>query len=157
MIQYWQSLQDRERLMVIIAALVICSYLFYLLIYSSLYQAEHSNSLQLKEKKETLLWMQTVRTNQLQKKTPQQITSIKLLALISNQLHDVSLASFPYQLQQSNIGDIQLSFDKVAFNPFIFWLWTLTNNYSIEIKRFVAEQTETQGLTKLSLTIGPVK
>ncbi|WP_083852274.1 type II secretion system protein GspM [Legionella tunisiensis] len=63
------------------------------------------------------------------------------------------LTVFPYQLQQTGAGDIQLSYELVPFNHFLSWLWTLNNNYAIVLKQFSAERTPTAGVVKLQIVI----
>ncbi|KTD23572.1 general secretion pathway protein M [Legionella lansingensis] len=150
---YWNNLNERERWMVGITAVCVLFYLFYLLIYSPLTTAVDSKSGQLKEKKETLTWMQQARQQPKNKKNPQVISNAKLLALIDGQLTSSTLKRFTYQLQQTGSGDVQLSFDQVPFNSFLSWLWTLTNNYAITLKQFSAEKTDTPGVVKLTVLI----
>lgn len=153
MINYWNNLNERERWMVGIATVCVIFYLFYLFIYSPLTTAVATKFQQLQEKKETLAWMQQVRNRPTTQKTPQTITSSKLLALIGNQLNTGELRRFTYQLQQTGQGEIQLSFDQVPFSPFLSWLWKLSNDYALNLKQFNAERTETSGVVKLTLIV----
>lgn len=153
MITYWHNLNEREKWMVGIGALCLLFYLFYILLYSPLTSAVNEKAKQLIEKQETLAWMQTVRQQPKNQKVPQMINNAKLLALIGNQLNSGSLRQFPYQLQQTGPGDIQLSFDQVPFSQFLSWLWALGNDYAITLKQFSAERTETPGVVKLMVII----
>ena len=58
-----------------------------------------------------------------------------------------------YQLQQTNSGEIQLSFEQIPFNLFIEWLNNINSQYLINIKQFDVNKTATPGLTRLMIII----
>lgn len=149
----WHNLTERERWMVAISLLCIVPYLFYQLIYSPLTMRVTSYAHQLGEKQETLIWMQQVRSTVQNKKTPQVITNPKLLTLVANQLHNSSFHQFAYQLKQTGADTLQLSYDRVPLNPFLSWLWSLSNDYKIFLKQFNAEYGETPGVVKLTVVM----
>ena len=152
-LNYWNNLNERERWMAAIGSLCVLIYLFYLLLYSPLASSVQTKSRQLLEKKEILAWMQQVRQQPRNQKTAQVISNAKLLALIGSQFRDNNFRQFPYQLQQTGTGDIQLSFDRVPYNQFLSWLWSLANDYSITLKQFSVERTDTPGIVKVMLVI----
>lgn len=151
---YWNNLQERERWMLVLGSLLAMLYLFYLLIYSPLSTAVDRKGKELIEKTETLAWMQQVSQQANTKKPLQKISNARLLALMSEQLNkNQDFHLFPYQLQQTGSGELQLSFDKVPFNLFLSWLWSLKENYDLGLKQFVVEKTETPGVVKLLVVI----
>lgn len=150
---YWNNLNVRERWMAAIGSFCALFYLFYLLIYSPLVSAVSNKSKQLIEKQETLAWMQQVRQQPKNQKKTQVITNAKLLALIGNQLTNNAFRHFTYQLQQTGSGDIQLSYDRIPYNQFLSWLWSLSNDYAITLKQLTVERTDTPGIVKLMLVL----
>ena len=148
---YWHNLNERERWITGAGAFLTLSYLLYLLIYAPLTLAVAHKSQQLVEKQETLTWMQQIHQQSISKKPVQKITNTKLLALLGNQLTTNKLSKFAYQLQQTGSGDIQLTYDKVPFNSFLRWLWSLGNKYAITIKQLSVERTSTHGVVKLMI------
>lgn len=150
---YLVSLNQRERWMLGIGVIFCIFYLFYLLIYSPLINAVHDKSQQFVEKQETLVWMQEVRQQYKNKKAPQALTSSKLLTVLADQLNKTSFKSFPYQLQQTGVSDIQLVFDQVPYNAFIAWLWSISEKYAISIKQLSVDRTDTPGVVKLVMVI----
>ena len=150
---YWSNLNERERWILSLGALFCVLYLFYLLIYSPLTSAVHDKSQQLAEKQETLVWMQHVRQQYKIKKAPETLTSSKLLTVLAEQLNATSFKQFPYQLQQTGASDIQLIFEKVPYNAFMSWLWSINEKYTISIKQLNAERTDTPGVVKLMIVI----
>ena len=150
---YWDNLSERERWTLGVGALLCFLYLFYLLLYSPLATAVHNKSQQLTEKQETLVWMQQVRQQHKTKKAPQTLTSSKLLTVLAEQLNTTSFKQFPYQLQQIGGSDIQLLFDKVPYNAFMTWLWSVNDKYTISIKQLNVERTDSPGVVKLMIVI----
>lgn len=150
---YWNNLSDRERWIAVIGTAISLVYLFYLLIYSPLEATLSDKSKQLFEKQETLGWMQQAHLQPKDQKQAQSISNTKLLALIGNQLSDKPFKPFPYQLQQTGPGDIQLTFDRVPYRQFLSWLWSLNRDYRITLKQFTAERTETPGVVRLMIVI----
>lgn len=152
-VNYWTNLSERERWIAGLGSITALCYLFYLLVYSPLSSAVMIQSKQLIEKEETLAWMEQIRQQPKQQKKIQTLNNTKLLALIGNQLNDKAFKPFPYQLEQTGPGDLQLSFDRVPYLQVLAWLWTLNNNYAITLKQFIAERSDTAGVVKLLLII----
>lgn len=147
---YWSHLTERERWAVGIGVICCFVYLVYLLFYSPLTNAVRSKSQQLAEKRETLEWMQQQHKTE---KTPQTLTSSKLLTVLADQLNTISFKHFPYHLQQTGASDIQLTFDKVPYNAFMAWMWSINDHYTISIKQLNVERTDTPGIVKLMIVI----
>ncbi|AHE66507.1 type II secretion system protein GspM [Legionella oakridgensis] len=150
---YWDNLNDRERWMLGVGVVSCFFYLFYLLFYAPLVNAVKERTQQVAEKKETLVWMQQVRRQYKVSKAPNTLSHTELLTLLAKQLNHPSFQQFPYQLQQTGAEDIQLSFERVPFNVFLNWLWSLNKRYAILIKQFNVERSDTQGVVKLQVVI----
>jgi general secretion pathway protein M len=153
MMNFWTNLNERERWIVAIGVFFALLYIFYLAIYSPLTSAVSNRSNQLKEKKETLAWMQQVRQKPHGKKVQETISSSKLLTVIATQLNTRPFQKFPFQLQQTGLGDIQLTFDKAPYTIFLTWVWNLSNDYSITLKQLTIERTDTEGVVKVMVVI----
>jgi general secretion pathway protein M len=150
---YWANLNERERWIGGLGVACLLIYLFYLLIYSPLNTAVTNGRQQLIEKKETLAWMKDVQHQISNNKKANSINRNKLLTIIAAQLGNKPLQTFPYQLQQTSQGEIQLSFDEVPYSLFLKWLWALNQEYIIVINQLSAERTKTSGLVKLNIVI----
>lgn len=150
---YWNNLNERERWVLGSGVISCIFYLFYLVAYSPLTTAVHNKSQQLIEKQETLRWMQQVRLDYKVKKNPQLLTSSKLLTVLADEMNATSFKRFTYQLQQTGVSDIQLVFDQVPYNPFIAWLWSFSEKYTISIKQLMIERTDTPGIVKIMMVI----
>lgn len=152
MIAYWQNLNERERWMVSIAGLVVLVYGFYLLLYSPLTTAVSSRTQQLKEKNDTLVWMQSIKQQE-NRKPPQATNNSKLLSVIASQLSSKSFKPFPYQLEQTGTGEIQLRFEQVPYAAIMRWLWALNTEYTVTLKQIRMDKTETPGVIKLTVLL----
>ena len=137
--------------MVVITALCLFIYCYYFFLYAPLSNKVTQKSTQLVEKIETLAWMEKVRQQAHSPKTKQTVDNSQLLTLLAAQLKDNATLKFPYQLQQTGTGDIQLSFDEVPFKLFMSWLAKINERYTIKIKQFDVSHTETPGVTKLMI------
>lgn len=153
MIKIGSSINDRERLALLIGALCILIYLFYALVYRPLHTAVLDNRNQLKEKKETLAWMQTINKLPLRHSPPQAVSSSKLLTIMANELSRPPLKAFPVRLQQTSQGDIQLTFDSVPYLAFLKWLWLFNQHYTIGLKQVLIVKSNTPGLVNVSSII----
>ncbi|QRN03297.1 type II secretion system protein M [Legionella sp. MW5194] len=153
MIAYWQNLNERERWMVVIAALAVMVYGFYLFIYSPLTTAVSTRTQQLNEKSETLMWMQGIKLQGGQHQSPKAIDNSKLLSIIASQLSNKTFNPFPYQLEQTGVGDIQLSFEQVPYAAILRWLWALNNDYRVTLKQIGMDKTDTPGIVKLMVLL----
>ncbi|HAT8180514.1 TPA: type II secretion system protein M [Legionella pneumophila] len=150
---YLNTLNDREKWMVIVAGVSLFIYGYYLLLYAPLSNQVNQKSTQLIEKTETLEWMKQVRMQKRSAKRKESVDNSQLLTILASQLKNNKTLKFPYQLQQTGSGDIQLTFDAVPFQNFIQWLAKINELYSINIKQFDVEKTSTPGVTRLMIIL----
>ncbi|MFO2503426.1 GspM family type II secretion system protein LspM [Legionella pneumophila serogroup 1] len=150
---YLNTLNDREKWMVIVAGVSLFIYGYYLLLYAPLSNQVNQKSTQLIEKTETLEWMKQVRMQKRSAKRKESVDNSQLLTILASQLKNNKTLKFPYQLQQTGSGDVQLTFDEVPFQNFIQWLAKINEVYSINIKQFDVEKTSTPGVTRLMIIL----
>lgn len=150
---YLNTLNEREKWMVIVAGVSLFIYGYYLLLYAPLSNQVNQKSTQLIEKTETLEWMKQVRMQKRSAKRKESIDNSQLLTILASQLKNNKTLKFPYQLQQTGSGDVQLTFDAVPFQNFMQWLAKINEVYSINIKQFDVEKTSTPGVTRLMIIL----
>lgn len=97
--------------------------------------------------------MKQVRMQKRSAKRKESVDNSQLLTILASQLKNNKTLKFPYQLQQTGSGDIQLTFDAVPFQNFIQWLAKINELYSINIKQFDVERTSTPGVTRLMIIL----
>ncbi|WP_367608239.1 type II secretion system protein GspM [Legionella sp. W05-934-2] len=152
---HFEQMNPRERWLVGMTVVLVVIYLFYLFIYEPLTTAYSEASKQLQEKRETLAWMNQVK-HYAGKSSKQAVhDTSQLLSILTQQLSESSLKPFPYQLQQSSGGHVQLSYEKVPFNPFIEWLIAFQATHAITIDRLSANKHDQEGMVKLTVVFKP--
>lgn len=150
---YLNSLNDREKWMVIGAGLCLILYVYYLFLYEPLHQKITQKSEHYIEKVDTLEWMKTINQTYHPAKSKQTLDNSKLLTLIASQLKEKETLKVPSQIQQTSAGEIQITFDEVPFTLFIHWLIQLNEQYQIIIKQFEVDRTDKPGVTHLMIIL----
>lgn len=152
MISAFHNLNEREKWMVTATIICVFFYSYFYFLYTPLHSKLEQNKTLLTEKIETLDWMKTIQKQNvpIKKKT---LNNNELLTFLTNKLKENSKGAFPYQLEQTHNGEIQLSFEEIPFDSFIHWLVKLNNQYTIVIKQLAVNKTKTPGLTKLSIVL----
>lgn len=153
MINSWTNLNERERLLAILAALCLFIFLIYQFIYSPIIALNASKTEELKEKSATLSWMQDTKQKTQALGKEKLITSGRLLGIIATELNKKPFSTLPHQIQQTSQGGIQITFDTVPFSAFLIWLWSIENTYIITIKQLDASRTPTAGVVKIMVII----
>lgn len=150
---YWNQLNVRERVMLLIAGVCCLFYVFYALLYSPLVSAVHQATVQLAEERSTLAWMSEVRQQYTKTKATETLSNGQLLTVLGGQLNKTSFHRYPYQLEQTGSGDIQLSFEDVPYNAFVLWLSKFSQQYTCSIKQFSVDRTKISGVVKVSVVL----
>jgi len=152
-LQLWQSLNHRERSLLLWGGVFLGLYLAYAA-YASLTNAVMASTQRLSEKKETLAWIKQAEAQLSSKHTGSEtLDKSKGLTVLSRELKTASLHAFVYQLQQLNDDELQLSFDKVPYKACLTWLASMSKKYNITIKEFHMDRTDTRGLVKWTVII----
>jgi general secretion pathway protein M len=150
---YLNTLNERERWMVYGTVLCVFVYVYYLLIYAPLASKVEERGTLLIEKTQTLEWMNKVKQHKKSAVVKKSVDNGQLLTLLATKLKNNATLKFPYQLQQTNSGDVQLSFEQIPFNLFIKWLNSINSQYVINMKQFDVNKTKTPGLTRLMIIV----
>lgn len=153
MMNKWHTLREREQSSLIAAGVLLVLYVLYFFIVSPLLTAVDTTQKQILEKKETLTWMQKINHLHHSAKAPKPLTNGQLLSLIAKQLGTPRYQGFPYQLQQSSGNDILLVIEKIPYALIMQWLYTLTQEYTVNLKQLTVDKTLTSGLVKFQITL----
>lgn len=153
--QFWQQLNERDQSVLLVGGIIVCLYLIYLLIYSPL-----NNKVEHLEKdnhyqQELLTWIKQAKksnkpTQQLEK---QIITKDNALIKISQLINSHPTTKFPYQIQQTLSGKIQLSFEQVPFKMLMNSLIQLSKRTTIRIDQFSVFKTAKSGMVKSTIIL----
>lgn len=150
---YLSTLNERERMMVFGAVFCVLFYIYYFLLYSPLAFKVKERTDQLIEKSQTLEWMSKVAQKKPSSEKKQSLDNGQLLTLLDSKLKDNPALKYPYNVQQTSSGEVQISFDKVPFNSFIEWLSQINQRYIIKVKQLEVTKTATPGISQLMIVI----
>lgn len=150
---YLNTLNERDRWALIGGAFCLGLYLFYLFLYHPLSNSVSEKSILLAEKTQTLDWMRQIQREGHSAKSKKVVDNGQLLTILATALKNNRTLNFPYQLQQTSSGDIQLSFERVPFKLFITWLAKIDEQYKILVKQLEVEKTDTPGVTHLAIIL----
>lgn len=148
---YWQQLNEREQIAVVVMGVFAVLYLFYALIYAPLVSSVAVAQADWHMKKDTLIWMRHAEQNYDGEKKPQTVAAGNLLSILTQVLNQSSFRRFPYQLSQTATGEIQLNFEQVPYNGFILWLQAQSTRYTMTVKHLDITKTDVAGVVKASV------
>lgn len=151
---YWNAMSTKDKRTLTIGGVLAIIMLIYAFIYSPLQTSIHELRQQVLDKKETLLWMQSVRSElETTKHKSKPIAHNKLLSLVNNDLQQRNFKAFPSRLQMGSTNDVQVNFERVPVNMLLEWVWRLNTRYSVAIKQFDLQRSNTQGVVKASIRL----
>lgn len=148
---FFEQLNDRERVLLMLASALLVVYLLYAILYSPLASKVAQKKLLLVEQQQVLQWMQAQSLQFKNLKKKQKLGSDEVLSVISEMIKKSNLNNFPYQLEQTNSDDIQLIFDEVPYIYFIAWLKDFVNTYAISVKQLSINNKSTQGMVDVKI------
>lgn len=153
----WDNISERERWMLIGCGVFLIIYLLYMLVYSPIQSGLAEKENQIQSKHHLLQWMRDAKAQYQMVSQIKPLNASQMLTVLTAQLKQTSFKQFPYQLQQTNAGDIQLSFDEVPYNAWISWLWKMHERYAIDLKQLNIERTSVPGVVKASVSMGQAR
>ena len=132
---WFDSLQDRERLFVITAALFLAFAVLYLGIWMPLDRGQKSLSVSVDTWKTALAELRPLK-GQLQNPASGQATgrNQSLVVIIDNTLRERGLYSALQRSQPTAGNGIRVEFENVAFDDLVLWLGDLSTRYSMEVQ-----------------------
>lgn len=153
------SLAPRERLMVIVAAIVLLLFLLYALIWSSI----RSGYLELQEtvaaQRDTAVWMQdsAQRLAQLKRSRGPATAGLggqSLLALADGTARSSGLGDALKRVEPEGRNSVKVWLDNASFDVLIGWLVSLTNKYAISVDTITLERvSDSAGRVNARLTL----
>ena len=124
--QWFYTLQTRERVLVVTAAVITAILIFYMLIWSPLNNAVQENQKALNNEQELVTWLQeqSVRARLLNDSGNVQRFNGSLTQLVNQTTRGTNIAISRLQPIGENL---QVTIDSVPFNDLLAWLDTLEN------------------------------
>jgi general secretion pathway protein M len=147
---YLDTLNEREKGLFWLGLCVVFFYIYYYVIYAPLEQAIMKQKAQLTEKIATKQWMNQVKPQNLDQKS---LNKQELLTVLAGHLKEGVLQEYPYQLEQTGAGEIELRFKAVPFNLFLQWLIPFSQKYPFLIREWQVTRSKTPGVTQITFRI----
>jgi type II secretory pathway component PulM len=158
-IQRWQTLSLRERILVVSGAVIIIFSLFDTFVLSPL--NGHIESLREKIQTQQALddWMQQANSRILQLRragftadalsTPQEA----ILTLVERKLNEDKLNIYLQNVKQPQNNQLILQFHQVPFDDLLHWLQMISRQYNINVQELTASKTLPLGSAEVTLTL----
>lgn len=145
--QYWQGLQERERLVLVFGAVFLLGFLFYLFILQPWHRAiDHMESV-LPSKRANLVWLQQ-RSDTLERGGGIDTTSNRkkgegqsLVAVLEQTAKRARVRQAIQQMVPANQGqEVRVVMEQANFNQWLAWIDVLHHQYGVNVKQLSAER-----------------
>ncbi len=148
---WWDNLIKKEQLYLLVGTTVLASYLIFIMVYQPLEKAASQGAQQLREKKETLAWLQLQKKGNDATQFPSIGDDNSFLSNIEKELNQPEFNNYPHALNQNSSREIALKFSEVPYSRFILWLWNISSHYKVRIKQCKITATASQGIVAVSV------
>jgi general secretion pathway protein M len=153
----FQSLNPRERVIVIAGACLVVLAAVYLLALAPFYAAVEARGRRVADKQADLAWLQaslaevqTLAASQPQLSGP---TGESLVVLIDRTAREANLGSSLTGQTPSGDTGIRVRLESAPFDAVVTWLGTLQQQYAVSIETATIDRTSAPGLVNATLTL----
>lgn len=152
----YQSLTQRDRIMVIAASVIMAITLFYLLVWEPLYQGLETQRQQYESQQSIIIWMQeaSAEVKTLKRSGAKTVSSSKQpVSLIIEQSAKISgLKNNLGKLESSGKEGARVKLETASFDQMLIWLNTLEKRHGITVTSANIERAEKSGTVNARLT-----
>lgn len=156
--QWYEGLAPRERVAVIIGAVVVVLAVFYYGIWQPLNNGVSQGRLRLNAQAEETRWMLGIRDEArlLQASDTQreiQGRNDSLLSIVDATSRKNGMENAVRRIQPDNDDQATVTLDKVNFNQMLFWLRSLQRDYGIAASQMTVSRDDETGTVQARLTL----
>lgn len=130
----WQTLEQRERLTLMIGSIFVLIIIVYSFIWAPMQQSIHKHHDLLPAKRADLVWMQQQAENYKSNKQITKVSDKPLLTIIEETAQQAGLRE---QIQQMSPGDnpneVKVSLSETSFDDWIKWVDSLNKQYGVSV------------------------
>jgi len=159
LIELWQELASRERLLLMVLAAVLLVGLSYQMVWSPL-----SEAIDVEKQRRTALQQSLLRIENIMQQLPAHSVEqpaathddanlSPLVALIDALLKQSELNIETVRIQALTTDIVELEFEKVAFDNLIPWLATLEQEQAVLVAEIILQQNEKIGMVKAKINL----
>ncbi|MCP1726877.1 general secretion pathway protein M [Natronospira proteinivora] len=155
--EWFESLEQRERLMVIVCSVLVTLTLLYLLVVEPYIEHRQNLEQQVSEKQELIAWMQGAHAEiQALEDAGRQTTAgsgQSLFGVVDRTSKDAELDRAVRQITPDGDDAVRVRMEAARFDHTLQWLEELERNHGIEVSRVTFDQTDQSGRVNVSLSL----
>ena len=145
----WQQLQNRERALIMLAAIVIAVVLFWTLLWEPLQQSRQDHRARIIEQQSLLLWLQSIEPEVQRLRTEQIGTASSSnrspISLIDQTARAAGLAGSLQRIEPAAGNQVRVVFEQVEFAALMNWLDQLIAEQPFRVEQFSAQRGLSSG------------
>ena len=158
---WFNSLQSRERNLIISAGVILGIIMLYSLMWSPFVQSLQQLRMGVETAEDNLVWMkqaeQEVRQSKIGRGTrkPQSLQGRSLLGVV-DQTRAKSQIPDAKRIEEEGKNGVRVTIENVPFDKLILWFGILQRQYGIEVADLIVDKQENEGLVNVRLILqGP--
>ena len=155
---WFESLEERERLFVVAAAIVLAIALFYLAIWMPLDRGQRNLATSIETWRDSLAELRVLKPaigkTGPNRNAPADVSQ-SLVVIVDNTLRERGLYNSLQRSQPTTTSGIRVEFENVAFDDLVLWLGDLSSSYGLQVQSgsFSAASEQNDGRVNSSLTL----
>ena len=155
---WFESLEERERLFVVAAAIVLAIALFYLAIWMPLDRGQRNLATSIETWRDSLAELRVLKPvigkTGPKRNAPADVGE-SLVVIVDNTLRERGLYNSLQRSQPTTTNGIRVEFENVAFDDLVLWLGDLSSSYGLQVQSasFSAASEQNDGRVNSSLTL----
>lgn len=158
LVNKWQSLTTRERVLILVAAGFVLLFLLNALVVSPLNNAVNSAHKNWQKQAELASWLKPrvsalAHLSGTSTKPVQKIAPDQLFSTIDNALEKSDFSRSVSQISQSADGGVQVNLSKVSFDNVMGWLVTMWQTHQVQVTTFQVTKEQSPGIVNVTMTL----
>ncbi|MEX2125749.1 MAG: type II secretion system protein M [Woeseia sp.] len=155
---WFASLEERERLFVVAAAVMLAIAVFYLAIWMPLDRGQKSLATSIDTWRDSLAELRVLKssigTSDARRNVPADVNQ-SLVVIVDNTLRERGLYNSLQRSQPTATNGIRVEFENVAFDDLVLWLGDLSSRYGLQVQSasFSAASEQNDGRVNSTLTL----
>ncbi len=152
---WFDSLQERERVFVVAAAVLLVLAIFYLAIWMPLAKSQRSMATSVDIWSEQLAQLRPIVGKLQTQSGPRTISNESLVVIVDRTVRDHGLANALQRSQPTGNNGVRVQFENAAFDDLVLWLGALNINDGLRVQtaNFSATSSDKKGRVNSTLTL----
>lgn len=155
--QWWESLAEREKRIVLVGGIVVAVFLFYMLIVAPIHHALINMRTTVGQNQQLLAWMQNAseQVNRLRGSgvNAKVVDAQALLTTVDQSARSSPVSHAVSVVTQNSNNTVDVKFSSVSFDGLTQWLVDLRERYGIQAKQVALTRVNDRGVVQGSVTL----